>query len=231
MEKQRKYKTFSIIALMFAVVALSVGFAAFQKIMNISSSATVKLPNEEKLKLTLYGYIDQTEAEKVFSGTVDFSKWSKEVSYAMIGSNFIAEKAATINSDNLTINIDKVNITGEDNMYQYLFLLKNESDYGVYLKLDDNVEATYKTNSINEYRLKATCTTNDGSTPEWVNSVCDNIYLDVFIDGIKGRSKLVAGKYTVIVATVVANYDDNFEDDVVAQFPQIKILFDLVPFN
>ena len=64
-----------------------------------------------------------------------------------------------------------------------------------------------------------------------MNSVCDDIYLDVFIGGIQGRSKLVAGRYTVIIATVLAEYNDNFEDDVVAQFPQIKILFDLVPFN
>ena len=229
MEKQRKYKTFSIIALMFAVVALSVGFAAFQKVLNISSSAQVSLPSEDNFKLTIYGYIDESEAEKTFSGTADFTKWSKEVSYAMIGSDFLEEYSATIDNNNLTINIDNINFNKSENV-SFAFLIKNESDFGVYLSLEQVPNATYMSNEV--YRLKGTCTSNNGLTSDWVDTVCDNIYLDVFIGGIQGRSKLLAGRYTVVLATVVysAENNDYVQEQVNVDFPEMKILFDSVPF-
>ena len=78
MERQRKYKVFSIIALMFAVIGLSIGFAAFQKILNVSSSAQVTLPSEDNFKLTLYGVTDPSVFEVSNPEEIDFSKLSKE---------------------------------------------------------------------------------------------------------------------------------------------------------
>ena len=128
MERQRKYKLFSIIALMFAVVALSVGFAAFQKIMNISSSAEVKLPSDENLKLTLYGAVDYTEFKKVWYefDNLDYSKWSTEKAYAFEHINpelFYA----TIDNDNLNITFNNLEFDSSiqtNQSFQFAVILK-----------------------------------------------------------------------------------------------------------
>lgn len=55
MEKDRQVKVLSIIALLVAVVGMSLGFAAFSVTLNISSSATVK-PSSDNFKLQIYGF-------------------------------------------------------------------------------------------------------------------------------------------------------------------------------
>ena len=52
MERQRQIKILSIIALVVAIVGMSLGFAAFSTTLNISSSASVT-PDSEDFKVVL----------------------------------------------------------------------------------------------------------------------------------------------------------------------------------
>ena len=69
MERKRKYKLFSIIALMFAIVALSIGYAAFSKVLTINASATVT-PNEEDFNMKVYGFKDSAALDNFLSTAV-----------------------------------------------------------------------------------------------------------------------------------------------------------------
>lgn len=58
MEKQRQMKLLSIVALVVAIIGMTLGFAAFSTTLSISSSATVT-PNSEDFKISLYGMNDE----------------------------------------------------------------------------------------------------------------------------------------------------------------------------
>ena len=195
MEKQRRFKVFSIVALMFAVVALSVGFAAFQKVLNISSSADVSLPSEENLKLTLYGVISEDEYTKWSDGKkLDYLQGSKEISYSRYNGVLNTQNFASIDNENLTININDLILNNLFDTYVFTFLLRNDSDYDVYVYLSEANRNKIDQTSI---RWDANCSVVDDATYSLVNEACQNIKLGFMRakDNTNYSSKYEAGMF------------------------------------
>ena len=239
MEKQRKYKVFSIIALMFAVVALSVGFAAFQKILNISSTAQISLPSEEDLKLTLYGFIDESEVDKFYAGKkLDFSKWSNEKIYAWdpVKETFNMSYSAELNNSNFTIDINSLQLVNPGDNYIYVVALQNDSNYGVYVYLSDESRNRF---GSGVYGWPASCTADDGTTQGLMENVCDDIEIRFQVGDIKsdnktkiflnGNYKLEAGEYMFFYFNPYYNGTDRVDGNVFVEFDPIKIDFDTLP--
>lgn len=164
MEKDRKTKVLSIVALVLAIFSMSLGFAAFSTTLNIASSATVT-PNSEDFKISVYGM-----TEEVSTNILSLTDVFKEENYTEKNSAapvFPFRSSETI-PDNYTI----ANITGDsqgitiDNMSfiytrttdsaHYPFLIRNEGKYDVYLKLseEDDSECT-STEEMTESMLAA----------------------------------------------------------------------------
>ena len=229
MEKQRRFKVFSIVALMFAVVALSVGFAAFQKVLNISSSADVSLPSEDNFNIELYGVIDKDALNNLNSSNLDFSRLSKEKSFAydLKEQVLYSEYSATIDNESFTIDINNLVLKEPGDTYFYYFLLKNNSDYGVYVYLSDES----KTNL--EDGLNATCVPEKGTSQTLVDNVCSEISMSVvtdemndFVDGIY---KLPAKNYLSLAVIVYYGGKDRVDGNFTISYDPIKIEFDTVP--
>ena len=239
MERQRKYKLFSIIALMFAVVALSVGFAAFQKILNISSSAQVSLPSDDNLKLTLYGAIDLAEIDKKIG--FDYSKWSTEKSYAIdkSSSKFHSDYYATIDNENLTINID--NVVFKESTFAsnvYYFILKNNSDYGVYVYLSE--DSKLSNDSPAGLLWDGVCTAFISDYQTLVDSICNRVSMTMSsrkdssswepLALSTGNYKLEAGEEVMLRVSIIRSPDIN--DPILSfstEFEPIEIEFGLTP--
>ena len=232
MEKQRKYKVFSIIALLFAVVALSVGFAAFQKVLNISSSAKILLPSEEELDIKIYGLLDIKEIENIFLGKgVNLEKWSTDRSIPALNGIMFPENYATIDNDNLIIDINNLQLKYGDEC-GYMFLMKNNSPYGVYLNINENNDNIVFLDD--GYQIKGTCKSNSIANQELVEAMCENMYLYVS-SSIPNFStnKLERNNIMLFGARIEYNKEMNiyFDEDVIIEFPQIKLSFDTISNN
>ncbi len=243
MERQRKYKMFSIIALMFAVVALSVGFAAFQKIMNISSSATVSIPSDNNLKLTLYGVNNYGGKEGLIQNKIDYSQLSKEISYSWDTNltEFNDKYYATIDNSNLSISIETLNFTQPNEDHTFLFLLKNDSDYGVYVSLSDESMTSSSKDIYNIY-WRPTCTAQFDTTQKLVDGACE--YILLALDAIEytgnrvtnefysGQYKLPAGQYmTLSLFGIYSWIGENYRADgpFNVDFEPVKLEFSTTP--
>ena len=239
MEKQRKYKVFSIIALLFAVVGLSVGFAAFQKVLNISSSAEVKLPSEDDLKLTLYGFIDVSEFDKFYDNKkLDFLKWSKDKVYAwdVDTQSFNLNYSADINSSDFIVDINSLKFVNPGDNYIYVVALQNDSNYGVYVYLSEESRAKFGSGL---YGWSANCVADEGTTQELMRNVCDDIEIRFQVGDIKsdnktkiflnGNYKLEAGEYMFFYFNPYYNGTDRVDGNVFVEFDPIKIDFDTLP--
>ena len=138
MEKQRKYKIFSIVALVVAICGMSLGFAAFQKVLTISAKATVT-PNAEEIKLTLYGVDDLEDGGYISDNGIDFSVLSKEKAHPIFSDDYNdymnKNFYASIDNDNLSINVEKLEFI-EPEEYMFVFILHNESEHDVYVSFD-----------------------------------------------------------------------------------------------
>ena len=64
MEKGRKIKILSIIALVVSIIGMTLGFAAFSSTLTISSSASVT-PNASDFNFVVYGIGDDVEYEAI----------------------------------------------------------------------------------------------------------------------------------------------------------------------
>ena len=226
MEKQRKYKVFSIIALMFAVVALSVGFAAFQKIMNISSSAEVKLPSEDNLKLTLYGAVDYTEYQKIWTGfdDLDYSKWSTEKAYAHknTAAELDSKYYATIDNDNLNITFNNLEFDSSFQAQQdfsFAVSLKNNSKYAMYIYLSE--DSLVNSVEVKGGQWKGICTASMGVEQTLVDDVCNKLTLSMNLRNSSGWNpyilssgnyKLNANEKVVLKFNIFTTLDSNLND-------------------
>ena len=173
MSVNRKTKIMTIVALIIAIASMSLGFAAFSSVLNISSSATVS-PNSEDFKLRIYGF------ESVENFSLFMSKfWSREFDDSLVSNsvsvpidnegNYANGSLAYI--DNSTLSISNMNINFDDfsseSIVQYAFVLKNEGKYTAYLDED-------MINFVNG-DLKYKCEPLEGTTPGLAYEACDVI--------------------------------------------------------
>lgn len=73
MERDRKIRMLSIVALVLAITGMSLGFAAFSSTLTISSSATVT-PNSDDFKIKVYGYNEKKGFWNSCFRTVKYAK-------------------------------------------------------------------------------------------------------------------------------------------------------------
>ena len=162
MRRDRKIQMLSIVALVLAIIGMSLGFAAFSSTLSISSSATVT-PNSDDFKMVVYGLIDDEEKNALLLGeTLDFSKWSL-VEVPDIN-NY--GSTAVIDNNNLTINNINVSFSKPGCNTAYIVAIKNEGMYDAYLDLD-------------KYKpiIASNCVSNGDATQNLVDDACIGISL------------------------------------------------------
>ena len=153
MEHNRKNKLLMIIALVFGIASLSIGFSAFSTTLNISSQASV------------------TPSSDTFSVKFSINKNSFVVGSVVPSSNTynLTTTNGTIdNSSNPTIKGLSATFTSPGQYVEYTFYARNEGEYTAYL------------NNINFLGDK-TCTGETGATASLVTSACKDINISATI--------------------------------------------------
>ena len=171
MEKDKTSKIIAIIALLIAVVGLSVGFASFSTTLKISSSANVT-PNSDTFKV-------------VFSSNGTTLTEGKVTGVASSGAT---ASDATINNAlaNPTISGLSATFTEPGQNVVYTFYAHNNGEYDAYLK-----SVTYE-NVVNEAKTKI-CTAESGTTEALVATACDAISVKVNV----GSTNTTASKANI----------------------------------
>lgn len=188
-------KEIALVALLVAIVGMSIGFAAFSTTLNISSSASVS-PSSNSFKIVLcdnnvLNYCDDYLSEYVLSG--------KEFNGARDIDGFVSEKYAGF----------KVAFTSNNQSVTYGFYAQNVGEYDAYLSsiyFEPLSDGSYK-------RCSASTTDETKATDSLVQSACNGIKEKIIIDGstynigdnISGH-KLTKGESEYI--QVVIEYED-----------------------
>ena len=157
MEKNRNAQVIAIVALVVAVLGLSVGFASFSNVLNIQASANVK-PDNDTMNVDFSSSIDSvTVAEIIPTATP----------------NSIVTTNATIdNSADPTISNLSATFTEPGQSVVYKFYAYNAGELNAYLKsiVYANVAGSNATK---------VCTAKEGTTDALVQKACENILVKV----------------------------------------------------
>ena len=162
MNKLQQAKVLSLVALVVALVVMSLGFAAFSSTLNISSETTVN-PNSEDFKFA------------VSSSSVDSTL--SVVSPVIIG-NVTADDLIVSTSGNKITSTVNVNFTEPGESVRYDFYVHNIGKYDAYFK-----GLYFKT--VDGTSLKKVCTIPAGSeaSSALVKEACDDIVIKFLIMG------------------------------------------------
>ena len=153
MEKQRQIKILSIVALVLAISAMTLGFAAFSTTLNISSSASVS-PSSDTFKVKF-----STSQNSLVVGAVTPSSKTTGIT---------TTNGTIDNSANPTIKNLSATFTSPGQYVEYTVYARNEGAYTAYL------------NNIN-YLGDKTCIASSGTTESLVQSACNSINIKVTI--------------------------------------------------
>jgi len=184
--KTKKQQVLSIVIMLVAVAALSIGFAAFSSTLRISSQATVN-PDAETFSVIFSNDGNNIETEQ----TVQPS------------SETYGEAATIENGISPTISGLKAKFTLPGQSVTYSFYSKNTGGYLAYL------------NNIS-FIGKKSCTAEEGTSEELVQNACNGISISIKVgnDDAVSASKnsisnhtLVAGNSEPVVVTIT--YDSN----------------------
>ncbi len=168
MEKQRQIKILSIISLVLAISAMTLGFAAFSTTLSISSSATVT-PSSEDFKITIYGYKD-ADLEKIFS----FQDSDLTDSYSSCLFGEATCTTASIDNSKHTISNLKANFENKAGAVAYFFVIKNEGKYDAYLDLSNMITESEGDRFLGNI-LNKKCTVGEGATDSLVSAACEGM--------------------------------------------------------
>ena len=243
MEKQRKYKVFSIIALLFAIVGLSVGFAAFQKMLNLSSSANVRVPTSDDIVVEVYGLMDAEEVDKLaLMQNIDFTKWLTDKSYAWSPSPSTIhydDYASIVKSENkLSLNIDVKDLIGKNYIGHYYFVIKNNSQFPIYLYLSDS-----SINSmVDNFWFPKACSVQNGQLSiDTINNICENtilkfqvgdkVALDKTASFLDGNYQVDVNEYIFIVLGIIYEGTQKSDEEMVIDFNSVDIGFGVLPYQ
>ena len=232
MEKQRKYKVFSIVVLVVAIVGMTLGFAAFSKVLTINASATIT-PNEDDFKVVTYGLKDEDsmwefDGSKEFRGELVSNE--KALGYSWTGEGDAIGTEATITNNQNSATISDLNVTfyKENATYLYYFIIKNEGKYDAYIDLKAYEDNGY---SIAFDIHNGVCTDNNATiTQEDLGNACESMALELdayepdgnYVSGTEQEPyyKLEVDSYIYLELYIHANpgailsdpYNVNFED-------------------
>ena len=148
----KQIKTIAII--LVAVIALSIGFAAYSARLTISSQAQVNP--------------DAADFSVKFSKTEGVLDESNVVATNIVGEGVVAEEAEIDNTDVPTITNLNATFTSPNQSVTYEFYVLNESSYDAYLR-DVNFSA-----SVNGVDF-ISCEAGAGATDSLVQAACDGI--------------------------------------------------------
>lgn len=215
MEKDRSSKVIAIVALLVAVVGLSVGFAAFSSTLTISSSANVT-PNADTFKV-------------VFSSN-DTTLTTEAVNGDVTGTGASAT-AATINNDtNPTISGLAATFTEPGQKVVYTFYAHNSGEYEAFLKSVTYANVTGKSES-------KVCTAGRDTTAALVTNACDDISVKVNVGttnttaskaNITGHSLAKTDFEQITVTIEYASNGDRADGDFSVAFGDISLVYSSV---
>ena len=192
MEKQRNIKILSIIALVLAIVGMSLGFAAFSATLNISSSANVT-PNSSNFYLGFY----PSNIPSLDDGTI-----SPSTTGGATGNNI------TVDAGSTTITGLKANFTEPGQTIAYSFYVGNESEYDSYLRAINFL-------NVSGQSKNKVCTPGTGTTASLVDATCEAITMTVEVNGTTANStttsisgnSLIKGAFVPVNVTI--SYAEN----------------------
>ncbi len=157
MEKNRNAQVIAIVALVVAVLGLSVGFASFSNVLNIQASANVK-PDSSTLNVD-------------FSSSID-SVTVAEITPTATPSSIVTTNATIDNSADPTISNLSATFTEPGQSVVYKFYAYNAGELNAYLK------SIVYANAAGSNATKV-CTAKEGTTDALVQKACENILVKV----------------------------------------------------
>ena len=160
MEKNKSTKIISIIALIVAVIGLSLGFAAFSRVLTIQSSATVNPSSSDFVVKFSTSDSEQKDGQVTGSG------------------NGATAEAATISGTQITGL--KAKFTKPGQSVTYSFYARNESDYNAYLKSINIANAGSGSTTIS-------CSAISDASPTLVQAACKGIHVTVTVGEGSGK--------------------------------------------
>ena len=155
MEKDRRLKIISIVALVIAVCGMSLGFAAFSTSLKLSSSAMVT-PDDATFSVKFSTNKDELIVDDVVPS---------EISSGLTASNGVIDNSAAPTLKNLS-----VEFTVPGQYVEYTFYARNEGEYTAYL---NNVY----------FDGQKKCSAGEGVDQSSVDSACSSINLLVYVNG------------------------------------------------
>ena len=215
MEKDKTSKVIAIIALLVAVVGLSVGFAAFSNTLTISTSANVT-PNSDTFKV-VFSSNGTTLTEDKVSG---------------VASSGASATDATINNaaSNPTITGLSATFTEPGQNVVYTFYAHNKGEYDAFLK-----SVTYA-NVTDETETKI-CTAGSKTTAALVATACEGISVKVNVGStnttastanITGHSLLKKAFEAITVTIEYAADSGRADGDFSVAFGDISLVYSSV---
>ena len=165
MEKQRQVKILSIVALVLAISAMTLGFAAFSTTLSISSSATVT-PSSEDFKVVL----SRSDTSVINSDTLEqdcippqFSETGNtQMGYGCLGNDYFRDSDA------------QFTVPGQS--VEFIMYAHNIGEYDAYLN-----SVTYDVLDNGEYKK---CRAFTDATSSLVQAACEGIKMTVSVDGV-----------------------------------------------
>ena len=232
MEKNRKIKILSIIALILAITGMTLGFAAFSTTLNITSSAIVT-PNIEDFKIKIYGFTSEESVSTFLStGEIAEDSISDEYSIAIVSGEVSNVENAVINNSNLSISNINGTFISDESSISYLFLIINEGEYDAYFSIKDYLGSLGPVN----YNYYPTCIPQEGATPELVEKACNGFeqaihFMDLSMNPLlKENDNYFLAKNDAIFAIVNIDYLRNLADGPFkVQFNDLQLEFTTNP--
>ena len=157
MEKNRNAQVIAIVALVVAVLGLSIGFASFSNVLNIQASANVK-PDSSTLNVD-------------FSSSID-SVTVAEITPTATPNSIVTTNATIDNSADPTISNLNATFTEPGQSVVYKFYAYNAGELNAYLK-----SIVYA--NVAGGNATKVCTAKEGTTDALVQKACENILVKV----------------------------------------------------
>ena len=212
MERNRGYKIISIIALIIAVVGVSLGFAAFSNTLVISSSADVQ-PNPSAFKVVF-----SSSSSSLAIGSIN----------GVATSGATAGTATIVNNDTPSITNLTAGFTSPGQIVTYTFYVHNSGEYEAFLK---NISYA---NVTGENSSRICTATSQETTDSLVSAACEDISLTIDVGDTNATGTLTSisnhalakGDYEKVVITIAyADNGNRADGDFNVQFGDISLQY------
>ena len=235
MKKRRKIKLLSIIALVIAVAAMTLGFAAFSATLNISSSAIVGA-DSEKFKIKIYGF-ESVDNFNLFIEDFDnygvvsnqYLSQTKNIGIVFDSTGAITAEDAIIDNSSLSIRNMNVSFFKPSNFFAlYFCVLRNEGEYTAYLDYEKFIEMYY--NGVLDCEILS-----DNYSDETATAI-EHLNFDFFIYDITGSERLLNNFYLVpnegVILAIMWKYNGPYVDAPIScSINNVQFTFSSVPNN